>query len=179
MNKWEIKENKKYSFLYNNNYPNSGIEKRVAEWANVLNRDLSIIDLGCGHAELEQYYDNYVGVDISDVVDDSKENFYKMSLSKVGYKIRDKFDVAISCDVMEHIPPRYIDSVLKSISKLNATSYVFSISTRKSGILDEDGNNLHLTVLSFNDWKLKLEKYYKIIDIDIYDDYFYIKLIKR
>lgn len=69
----------------------------------------------------------------------------------------------ICTDVMEHIAPEDVDTILDDIfSKLYPDRYVFAyfhISTRPAGKTFMDGENVHLTVQPPEWWDAKLERF--------------------
>lgn len=166
MKKWAKEEDSKYSWLYENNYP-IGAPMRIIKKYNIKSAE-KCIDLGCGRASLSMHFSDYTGVDVSNyIIEHNKKTrigtFIHCSLDDLA-NITEKYDVAICSDVMEHIPKNEIDNVLKSISSLISSHFYFAISTRKSVLLDKEGNNLHLSVLTSEEWKKHITKYFKILD---------------
>jgi len=179
--KWKDVEDEKYSFLYRNGYP-VGRPMRSIKMFNIP-KNLSCIDLGCGRGTLSSYFDNYTGVDISSYIiehnkKNRKGNYIHASLDDLSI-ITDHYDIAICSDVMEHIPENHVESVLKSISKLSVDSYYFTISTRKSVILDRDKNNLHLTVWNSEDWRKIISKYFSISNEECLTSLYTIKCTQK
>jgi len=165
--KWYEEEDIRYSNLYENGYP-PGDPYRLVDKIGCT-KDKKVLDLGCGPAILARKFDDYTGVDISSYVIERNrikypdKTFYHRSLHNLGI-IKDKhFDVIILADVLEHIPPNKIRSVLFEIQKLDFDKIAMSISTRKSVILDAKGKNLHLTVWSKDKWIEELDNFFKII----------------
>jgi len=177
MKTWAKAEDTKYSDLYKNGYP-IGAPMRLVNLFDV-NQNSKCIDLGCGRASLSKYFSNYTGIDVSEYIISNNLNnrqglFYHKSLDDL-YDLTDNYDVAICSDVMEHIPENEIDNTLKSISSLKVQHYYFAISTRKSVLLDSNGNNLHLSVLPADQWRHYLSKYFKILEEEIKPSLFSVK----
>lgn len=171
--KWEKREDDKYSDIYRNNYPSSNPLKVVC-WAKLKNK-ARVIDLGCGRAVLARYFSDYTGTDISSFI--IKENnrtipgvkFYHIGLHSLQ-DIQSSFDYVVCLDVLEHIPEKHIDSAMASISKVDAEIFVFSISVRKSRILSKKGENLHLTVWRKEMWEKIILERFRIIDSIFLED---------
>lgn len=181
MKKWAISEDKKYSWLYERSYPPGNPMGCVKKYS--LPNTLSCIDLGCGRASLSTYFNNYTGVDVSEyIISKNKKTrsgkYHHSSLDELDF-IQDYFDIAICSDVMEHIPPEELDSVLSSISNLKVETYFFVISTRKSVLLDEDNNNLHLSVFSSDFWRKKLNIFFTINHEEVKTTLYTVKCLKK
>lgn len=181
MKKWAEEEDKKYSFLYKNNYP-VGSPMRLINLFNI-DKNKKCIDLGCGRASLSKYFSQYTGIDVSEYIIKNNLNnrqglFYHKSLDEL-YDLTENYDVAICSDVMEHIPENEIDNTLKSISSLQVQHYYFAISTRKSVLLDANGNNLHLSILTASKWIDYLSNYFQIINKEVKPTLFSVKCITK
>jgi len=164
--KWYEEEDDKYSELYKTNYP-------PGDPFDLLNRldyskDIKVLDLGCGPAILTRKFDDYAGVDISSfIIEQNKvkypdKKFYHASIHNLEFLHKERFDVVICADVMEHIPPDKVVETLHEINKLNSERFALSISTRPSVFLDKKGENLHLTIWPFDKWIMELEKLFSI-----------------
>lgn len=174
---WFEVEDEKYSWLYSQGYPKGDPEKLVGFFS--IPNESKVIDLGCGLGSLSRIFPNYTGVDVSEFVvekckKDNRGIYHHLSLHTLDPLYEEKYDCAINADVMEHIPPEEVDSVLESISKINAKRFVFAISTRPSGILDKDGGNLHLTIWDKDKWLFKISEYFAIQNHKVGKDVVYI-----
>jgi Glycosyltransferase family 29 (sialyltransferase)/Methyltransferase domain len=181
MQNWEQIEDQKYSFLYENDYPIGDPMRLVKKYQ--ISKKSSCIDLGCGRASLSNYFDNYTGVDVSEfIIGQNKKNrkgvYFHKSLASLE-DLTNHYNCAICSDVMEHIPPEHVDSVLASMSKLNADIFYFAISTRKSVFLDNNGENLHLTVLPAHDWRNKILANFIILNEETSGSLWICKAIKK
>lgn len=180
MHKWKEIEDEKYSWLYENGYP-IGQPMRSVKKFNIP-KNLSCIDLGCGRGTPSSYFDNYTGVDISRYIinynkQNRKGNYIHASLDNLSM-ITDSYDIALCSDVMEHIPESHVESVLESISKLSVDLYYFTISTRKSVLLDKDKNNLHLTIWNSDTWRKILSQFFTLLEEECLPTLYTIKCTK-
>lgn len=182
---WSEQEDTKYSKLYESGYP-AGQPDSLVDWAYPrTQRTERTIDLGCGRAGLASRFDDYTGVDVSEYV--VKANrvkypskiFYHGSLHELDFLNDDEFINAFCADVMEHIPEENVDDVLSSIAGLNVERFFFGISTRPSKILDDNGNNLHLTIQDGLWWSERMAEFFLLEKIATYDDLVYIELSKK
>lgn len=64
-------------------------------------------------------------------------------------------DIVVCTDVLEHIEPDYIDTVLDQIEGLARKVCFFSVSTRPAGKIMPDGRNAHLIVQPAEWWMPK------------------------
>ena len=74
-------------------------------------------------------------------------------------------DFVVSTDVMEHIEPECLDSVLKHIHSKTKKLFYCSISTTKAAKTLSDGRNAHLIVENLGFWSTKIEMYFRIISV--------------
>lgn len=185
MQEWEKVEDDKYSDLYENGYPDGDPEK-LPKWAKT-DYNGSVLDLGCGKGRLSLMYSNYIGVDVAaSVIAMNKEKypnkeFIHCGMSEVNEILSDrKFDLVVCADVIEHLPPDEVVSVIKHIGHIDANLFLFGVSTRASRLLAKNGDNLHLTVMPPKKWIEIFEKYYKILDWHMANtSLIYIKCIKK
>lgn len=69
------------------------------------------------------------------------------------------FDLALVCDVMEHIPMAAVDKVLGEIRE-KAPLAVFTISTKLARAKLPDGSNAHCTLLTHAEWARWIREYF-------------------
>jgi SAM-dependent methyltransferase len=136
----------------------------------IYNKNLKVLDLGCGLSRVFTTYKNYTGVDFSDhVINARKKTYFKYKwvhagLTKIYDIIKDEeFDIVFSFDVLEHIPTDKIDIVFNEISRLNVKQFLFSICTRDSVIRGPEGGTLHPTVKPIDWWLDKLKRNFEVI----------------
>lgn len=170
---YEQAEDARYSWLYQDGpYNKEGIsmfriEKFVA-WAK-RTTDLehqTVVDLGCGRAELATMlpFKSYTGVDISsyqtnkNIAENEADNvtFVRHSIDALPFKDM-QYDVAICCDVMEHVPENRVDRVLKEMFRV-AHSVMLVIDCQEAKLTDKDGNNLHCTIKPREWWLQKIQR---------------------
>ena len=183
MKSWSKEEDSKYSHLYANGYP-PGNPGQSMYLLKGLPAD-SCLDLGCGRATISTQFKYYTGVDVSEyIIGENRKkypdhHFIHASLDDLSGVDGLNFDVAMCCDVMEHIPESEVHSVLTSIAKVGAAQFVFAISTRPSGILDKDGKNLHLTIWDGAKWNREISKYLKVKACDVKGDCVFLRAVKK
>jgi len=72
-----------------------------------------------------------------------------------------KAKYGLSTDVMEHIPPEKVESVLKNIRSMTDAAF-FTICFHEDHFGQEVGSALHLTIRPFTWWRDLLKKYGKL-----------------
>lgn len=156
-------------------------------WNYVLrfvNRDQTILDLGCGDGQLAQVlYVNrrkpklYVGIDIRrsalDIMMKRKTNFEKMGLewdirearlAPTQILFRDEFnsffDVVVCFEVIEHFEAKYLDHVLSEIHRVLKDDAILLLSTPNYDGVHQAGNHVH----EYREGELEgfLSQYFKI-----------------
>ena len=162
---WRSDEEEKYSRLYQNGYP-AGRPFKCVKYFDIDLAD-TLIDLGCGPGEWSKQAKQYTGIDISSYVIEQNKlknsgTYYQSCLTDLDGLTGEHFVNGVCFDVMEHIPPEHIFPTLKSISSLDIGTWYFAICTRKSKKLDQDGNNLHLTIRSDEWWQKRLSDFFEI-----------------
>ena len=162
---WWNDEDSRYSWLYGKGYQPA----RPLETVEMCGIPLSasIVDLGCGRAELSKHFERYTGVDVSAFAvgenrKDRRGQFHHSSLHDLSCLVGLEFDAAVCSDVMEHIPPDKVDAVLQSIAGVCSKVWAFNVSCRPSGTIGPQGENLHLTVQSPEWWQAKLAEFFVI-----------------
>jgi hypothetical protein len=65
-------------------------------------------------------------------------------------------DLVVCTDVMEHIEPQFVDSVLKDIQSLAKQAVFFQIATRPASKVLPDGRNAHLIQENGNWWLARI-----------------------
>ena len=108
----------------------------------------SIIDYGCGKGKL---------------VNTFKQDFpsktiqgYDPAVEEFSQEPTTTFDMLISLDVLEHIEPDYIDSVLQNINNLIIKGCYLVIATGPAKNKLPDGRNAHLIQEEPEWWKKKI-----------------------
>lgn len=124
----------------------------------------SICDFGCGKGNLLETLKTTYGMDVQG---------YDPANPKYSKAIDDlQVDLLISCDVLEHVEPEYIDDTLKFLS--TKSRYIYHlIALSPAKLVLPDGRNAHLIQESAEWWRDKfLNLSYTVIKED------YIEMIK-
>ena len=162
---WQVEEEAKYSRLYRNGYP-AGRPLKCIRYFDI-DIGSKLIDLGCGTGELSKSFKNYTGVDLSSYIIEQNKilnsgDYFESCLTDLSGLEGDVFDVGVCFDVLEHLPPDRVQETIESISKLSVGAMYFAICIRKSKKLDQEGNNLHLTIRNDKWWKNELVKHFEV-----------------
>ena len=75
-------------------------------------------------------------------------------------------ELVVCTDVMEHVEPNYVSSVLAEISNLTIKIVFFQIATRPAAKTLPDGCNAHLIQQPVNWWLNRLMAYFNIHHLD-------------
>lgn len=102
----------------------------------------SIIDFGCGRSDLVAHFWNEGRRKIAK---------YDPAIPQFEQMPDGTFDLALCCDVMEHIPMTHVDGVLAQI-KSKSRRALFTISMRPARARLPDGRNAHVTLLNAGEW---------------------------
>lgn len=126
--------------------PNYGSRKRddvyqeVTQLATEVGAS-SILDYGCGKAEMSRHVPNVVSYDPC---------VFEYSAPPPAC------DLVCCCDVLEHIEPELLDDVLADLHKLSKKATYLVISTRPASKILADGRNAHLIVKPADWWVEKI-----------------------
>ena len=124
-----------------------------AKWAKHIEvlRDRTILDYGCGKGKLAKSVD------------------FPISEYDPCVPGKDAEPVPHECvvctDVLEHIEPEHLDSVLAHIQSLMLDAGFFVISTKAAKKQLPDGRNAHLIIKPTSWWHDKLSEYFKIAGV--------------
>jgi SAM-dependent methyltransferase len=125
-------------------YGSSSAELHLKAIAKVVRKlgPRSILDYGCGRSDLVTYF-----------YKDGERRVEKYDPSIPAYKDMPTgmFDLVLCCDVLEHIPMRYVDRVLAEVHAQSSRA-IFTISTKPSRAKLPDGRNAHVTLLQRDEW---------------------------
>ena len=109
----------------------------------------TILDFGCGKGCLKNALKmKQLEIDEYDPAIKGKEKILK-----------DKYDLIITTDVLEHLYEEEIEQVCKEFLSLSPETMFHVICTRKADALLPDGSNAHKTVKPIEWWKQKMESY--------------------
>lgn len=157
-----------YNDLYKNGYPHGGLGFPIT-WSGINMKELVCLDIGCGSGVLGRQFKEYVGIDLSDyIINENKKRysdleFYCMDAKEIDC-IKERFDIVIAIDVLEHFPEDEIEKYLKSISQLDSNLFLFSICCRPSGFRGMNGEELHTCIKTRDEWIVLLWKFFVVKD---------------
>ena len=103
---------------------------------------VSILDWGCGRSDLVAHFWNEGRRRIAK---------YDPAIPQFKRLPEGQFDLALVCDVMEHILLCDVERVLEEI-KTKARDAIFTISLRPARAKLPDGRNAHVTLLTASEW---------------------------
>lgn len=114
---------------------------------------INIIDFGCGKGVLSDKIEQELKI---------KCTKYDPAIKKYNRIHTKHFDLLICTDVLEHVPIKKMEKLLKKITKLSDTCF-FAISCRLATHILPNGENAHCTVFPKEWWKDYLNNYFNII----------------
>jgi SAM-dependent methyltransferase len=171
----EAKEKAKYERVWNE-IPEYGNMSPAAEMMpcilSVLTKhDIhSILDAGSGSGKaLEMLIDaGYTakGIDITLdglYAESLREHCIEASLWDIP--LTDPFDVVMSIDVLEHIPPQMIDKTISELSRLCKKFAIFQVALFKDGFGKRINDTLHLSLFSADEWQAFIKKHFDDVKI--------------
>lgn len=181
----KMNEDDKYSKLYGSNYGGEG--NRRFERIDYVERFVkldgkSIVDFGCGPGFLRTRikHKSYLGIDIARVLADrakswaENEAFLHRDIRSVS--LLEKRDVAVSFDVLEHIPEEDVDRVIRNMLD-SADDVIIGIACTTALTESPDEDNLHRTVRPPLWWKDRIELQKKVSHMHIEHDNTYVTFI--
>lgn len=133
-------------------YGSSATELHLGAITGIVKRHkpTSIIDYGCGRSDLLAHF--YL---------DGARKLARYDPAIPTFKSMPEgcFDLALCCDVMEHVPMASVDRVLREVRRFSGAA-VFTISTKPSRAKLPDGRNAHVTLLRESEWTAWLQYYW-------------------
>lgn len=133
-------------------YGSSATELHLETVARVVRarQPKSILDYGCGRSDLVAHFWK-----------DGERRIarYDPAIPMFKRMPDGDFDLALVCDVMEHIPMASVDRVLAEV-RGKAPAAVFTISTKLARAKLPDGRNAHVTLLTRAEWKRWIADYF-------------------
>lgn len=125
-------------------YGSSATELHLRTIAKVVRQmdPTRILDFGCGRSDLAAHFWK-----------DGQRTIERYDPAIPAYKRLPggQFDLALVCDVMEHIPMAAVDKVLQEVRSKSAAA-IFTISTKPARAKLPDGSNAHCTLLTHKEW---------------------------
>lgn len=156
-----------YDFCFSQ-HPQYGVSEGLALFQRLdiqLNGE-RIIEFGAGTGALSQHLER-MGNEVT-AVEVSEVAFARIPVRR---KVRgdcitlalidEHFDRFVSTDVLEHLTENDIRIVFRQAARL-ADSMLVTVSTRPSGLLGPNGENLHLTVRPVSWWMTQLQPYFDV-----------------
>lgn len=140
-------------------------EALVEQAVNKMGMELgdSVIDFGCGTGRPAQYFHQLgfyvIGVDFAFNCRDPDTEF-RFEQKCLWEPMDLNADYGFCTDVMEHIPPGFVDQTLAEISKSVNKACYFQIATSRDGMGKLIGEKLHLTVENTEWWSNKLQQHF-------------------
>lgn len=127
-----------------------------------------VLDAGCGAGKLSRELlnrgFNVISVDIAgNCLDEPLDRFIELCLWE-PFNIPN--DLTICVDVLEHIPLKYVNKVLKNIAD-NCKHAYFSIALFDDKFGKKIGERLHLSMLTPTEWVTRLNRFFIIESLDI------------
>ena len=74
-------------------------------------------------------------------------------------------DLVVCTDVLEHIEPEYLDSVLVHLASLTQLASFFVVHTGPAQKELADGRNAHLTIENSEWWRRKIGAYFQVSEV--------------
>lgn len=126
-------------------YGSSATELHLGLVADVVRRlnPKSILDYGCGRSDLVAHFWR-----------DGERQIARYDPAIPAHKMMPtgRFDLALCCDVLEHIPMDSVDRLLAGV-KAKSDRAVFTISIKPARAKLPDGRNAHCTLLTPTEWR--------------------------
>lgn len=138
-------------------YGSSATELHLDLIADVVraNRPKSILDFGCGRSDLASHF----------YLDGARRIArYDPAIPLFRDMPEGRFDLALCCDVLEHIPMAAVDRVLEQVKEKSDIA-VFTISMKLAKARLPDGSNAHCTLLTRSEWEGWLKDVFGAITI--------------
>lgn len=112
---------------------------------------MDAIDYGCGKGKLKKL----TSINVTN---------YDPAIPQYDIDIKPA-DAVFCLDVLEHIEPENLFSVIRHIADNTKKAALFTICTRESTKKLEDGRNSHLIIESIDWWASVLSRYFEIMEI--------------
>ena len=118
-----INEKEKYEWLWRNGYKPSKCALLLADYvAKSCNPEWRLLDIGCGDGltvySLRKQRFNCQGLDITLAgLKNGKDGFKEESAWQMSYP-DDSFDFTFSTDLLEHLPPEFVDDSIAEIFRV-------------------------------------------------------------
>ena len=168
-------------------------EAKVREYTKDLDK-ISAADFGCGNGQSALLLNEigfsivdlidfvgyeFVHPDVKELVEDGNARYFTYTLWGPAVKTLPTYDFTVCTDVMEHIPEKYVDEVMRTIrskTRFNGVSYwriaLWGSETpeEKAKAKAKYGGELHVTVRPPEWWVEKLVKLYGKVDYEVWQN---------
>ncbi len=133
------------------------LEKWIVEIKKIIesNNCETIIDFGCGKGFLynkKLKIGKYEYSNLSEFWNLKQIYLYDPGVEEYSKYPEDKFDGVICTDVIEHIPENDVVNFIEDLFKLSNKFIFVVIATIPATKYFDDGNNIHLSLKSEDDW---------------------------
>ncbi len=127
---------------------------------------LSVLEYGAGNGDLSHHLEKMgnrvTAVEVSRTAFERIQSTHKIHGGTLSLPfIQGPFDLFLSIDVLEHLVENDIKMVIRQAARL-CRRVLVAISTRPSGLLGPNGENLHLTVQPVEWWQQLIAPYFKV-----------------
>jgi hypothetical protein len=103
---------------------------------------ITVLDYGCGKGGMVERLGQHFTV-----------IGYDPAVPKYSFKPHGIFDAVICADVLEHIPKSLIFQTLSDIESYVHKFFIFTVCTKPSNAIMENGKNAHVTLESLDWWQ--------------------------
>jgi 2-polyprenyl-3-methyl-5-hydroxy-6-metoxy-1,4-benzoquinol methylase len=118
----------------------------------------TILDYGCANGKFKVFMDSQ----------DLPYEVFEYDPGVPGKDVLPKpADFVVCCDVMEHVEPELLDSVMQHLKSLVIKGGFFNISTVKAHTILSDGTNAHKIVENGDWWVDKFSEYFDLEGVRI------------
>lgn len=168
---WRVWQHKSYR-------RNSPGERHAAYFLFRTDRELgdTAIDLGCGTGRAGKFLADYkkktlageikkINVTLFDLIDAREVDlpFIQGNIWDLQVPV---FDWILCCDVLEHMPPQYVDQTLDGMARITRKGGLLTIAHFANSTAEFDDmdviEDLHLTIEPVSWWKPKIEKRWQV-----------------
>ena len=115
----------------------------VAQLATAIGPECTILDYGCGRELLQELLPQFIVDGYDPAIEDRTER-------------PERHDLVVCLDVLEHIEPHKLESVLNDLERVTGKVLLMNIATIPSVKLLPDGRNAHLIVKPLEWWLPKI-----------------------
>ena len=115
----------------------------------------SVVDYGAGQKSLK----NELPLQFPEL----KIQSYDPGIPSIA-RVPDPAELVVCTDVLEHVEPECLDSVLEDLQRVMIKVGYFYVATRPANQLLADGRNAHLIVESIDWWQQRIAKYFDIVN---------------